>query len=183
LVELDGQLPAILKGEGQPRDAAERLALAFICGTPARKLYVAAALFYADAFAAEPRLADDLRSAHRYNAACAAALAGCGQGKDNGTIDDQERARLRRQALDWLHADLGAWRKLLEKDPDKARSDVAKTMQHWLADPDFAGVRGEAALGKLPEAERPPWQKLWEEVEALKRRAAGTPASPRPATP
>jgi hypothetical protein len=56
-------------------------------------------------------------------------------------------------------------------------------MQHWLVDPDFAGVRGEAALGKLPEAERPPWQKLWKEVEALRRGAAGTPASPRPAMP
>jgi hypothetical protein len=56
-------------------------------------------------------------------------------------------------------------------------------MQHWLADPDFAGVRGAAALGKLPEAERPRWQRLWEDVEMLKRRAASGPAAPQPASP
>jgi hypothetical protein len=37
-------------------------------------------------------------------------------------------------------------------------------------EPAFAGVRGADALGKLPEAERPAWQKLWEEVESLRRR-------------
>ena len=122
-------------------------------------------------------VAEDLARGHRYNAACAAALAGCGQGQDAAGLDEKERARLRKQALDWLHADLGARRRLLEKGPEKARPAAAKTMQHRLGDADFAGVRGEAGLGKLPEAERPQWQKLWEEVEALKRRAAG-PATP-----
>jgi hypothetical protein len=42
-------------------------------------------------------------------------------------------------------------------------------VQHWLQDPDFAGVRGPEALGRLPEAERRDWQRLWEEVEALHR--------------
>jgi hypothetical protein len=31
---------------------------------------------------------------------------------------------------------------------------------------DLAGVRGDA-LAKLPEAEREPWKKLWEEVDGL----------------
>jgi hypothetical protein len=35
-------------------------------------------------------------------------------------------------------------------------------------------VRGPEALACLPEAERKEWQKLWQEVEALKRQAAGT---------
>ena len=47
-------------------------------------LNCAAARFYEEAFAAQPKLADDLGAAHRYNAACAAALAGCGQSKDAG---------------------------------------------------------------------------------------------------
>ena len=105
------------------------------------------------------------------------ALAAAGQSQDVAGLDEKERARLRRQTLDWLHADLDAWRRLLEKDPDKARPAVAKQMQYWLGDADFAGVRGAAALVKLPAAERPPWQKLWEEVESLRRRAA------RPARP
>jgi hypothetical protein len=35
----------------------------------------------------------------------------------------------------------------------------------------IAGVRGDA-LAKLPEAERQEWQKLWDDVEALRKRAA-----------
>jgi hypothetical protein len=56
-------------------------------------------------------------------------------------------------------------------------------MQHWLDDSDLAGVRGADALARLPEAERPEWQKLWEEVEAMRRRAAERPASPRSTGP
>jgi hypothetical protein len=44
-------------------------------------------------------------------------------------------------------------------------------MQHWQQDTDFAGVRGDA-LDKLPQAERQEWRKLWEDVEALRKRAA-----------
>jgi hypothetical protein len=41
---------------------------------------------------------------YRYNAACCAALAAGGQGKDADKLDDKERARLREQACDWLRA-------------------------------------------------------------------------------
>jgi hypothetical protein len=44
-------------------------------------------------------------------------------------------------------------------------------MRHWLRDVDFNGVRGPDALGNLPEAERQRWQQLWQDVEALERRA------------
>jgi hypothetical protein len=37
-------------------------------------------------------------------------------------------------------------------------------------EPDLAGVCGADGLGKRPEAERPAWQKLGEEVESLRRR-------------
>jgi hypothetical protein len=60
------------------------------------------------------------RSVHRYNAACAAALAACGQGKDSAKRDAQERARLRRQALDWLREGLEALDLQLKKDPNHA---------------------------------------------------------------
>src|SRR5207244_7349531 len=119
---------------------------------------------YKAAFANTPKLADDLHFQHRYNAACAAALAGCGQGKDADQSDARERARLRRQALDWLRADLTAYRRLLDKEPDKARTAVRERMQYWLQDKDFAGVRGSAALAKLPKEECQGWQKLWADV-------------------
>ena len=122
-----------------------------------------------------PQLADDLGASHRYNAACAAALAGCGQGKDADKLDGKERGRLRRQALDWLRADLDGWRRLLDKKPDKVRPVIVEQMRHWLEDTDFAGVRGPEALAKLPEAERQPWQKLWDDVaDTLARAQANT---------
>jgi hypothetical protein len=125
---------------------------------------------YHEAFAAQPALADDLKDQHRYNAACAAALAGTGQGKDAGQIDVKERARLRQQALDWLRADLAAYCNFLGKESDKAGPEIAKRMQHWQQDKDFALVREANALNGLPEAERNGWQRLWAEVEELRQK-------------
>ncbi len=64
------RLPAVRRGEDHPADADESLAFASLC--VARKLDAAAARFYAEALAANPRLADDRRAQHPYNAACAA---------------------------------------------------------------------------------------------------------------
>jgi serine/threonine-protein kinase len=166
-VELDPKLPQFLAGNVQPANASECLALASMC-VQYKQLPAAAARWFSEAFESEPRLADDLDAGHRYNAACAAALAGCGQGKDSAKVDDKDRARLRRQALDWLRADLTAWHKRLEKDPDKVRPLVVQRMQHWQRDVDFAGVRNEEALAKLPEAERQLWKELWQDVQALR---------------
>jgi serine/threonine protein kinase/Flp pilus assembly protein TadD len=164
---LDGKLAKVLKGESQPAGAAEHLALADLCQLPYKRLYAAAARFYADAFTAEPKLADDPRLPHRYNAACAAALAGCGQGEDAAQLDDKERARLRRQAVDWLRADLAAWTKLLDRDPKQARASVRQKLRHWQTDADLAGLRDKDALAQLHEAERATCQKLWADVDAL----------------
>jgi tetratricopeptide (TPR) repeat protein/serine/threonine protein kinase len=174
MVELDAKLAKVLRGEIPPVDAGERAQLGWLCQQPYKLLNAAAARFYAEAFAAEPKLTEDLGTGHRYNAACAAALAGCGQGKDAGKLDDQQRARLRRQALTWLRADLMTWHSILEKDPNKAGPAVLQQMQHWQGDTDFVGVRGPDGIARLPEAERPEWHKLWEEVAALGKRAAGS---------
>jgi serine/threonine protein kinase/Flp pilus assembly protein TadD len=165
LADLDARLPQFLKGEAQPAGDQERLALAQICQQH-KQLFAASARWYAEVFAAQPELADALPTRLRYNAACAAALAGCGQGKDAAGLDDKERARLRRQALDWLRADLTAWGKRLPGANPTTRADIATTLAHWQEDTDFAGVRGEPALAKLPETEREPWRKLWADVAA-----------------
>jgi serine/threonine-protein kinase len=170
LVRLDAQLAKVLGGDGKPADAAECLQLAWLCQRSSKRLDAAAAHFYSEAFAAEPKRADDLRTGHRYNAACAAARAGCGQSKDAAGLDDQERSRLRRQALDWLRADLTAWDKCLDGQPDPAPAAVLWKMAQWQQDADLAGVRGAEALAKFPEAERRKWQQLW--ADALRRRAA-----------
>jgi superkiller protein 3 len=178
LVDLADKLPKFLSGEAQPANAADRLAVAVLCGQH-RKLHAAAVRFFTEAFAAQPKLADDLQAGSRCHAACDAAQAGCGQGMDAKSLNDEERARLRRQAFDWLQADLGAWRKLLEKDPARIRTRVQQTMKHWQRDTNFAGVRGPAALATLPEAERRDWEKLWADVANLLDRAADRPPQPR----
>jgi hypothetical protein len=93
--------------------------------------------------------------------AARAALAGWG--KSLADLNDVERSHHRRQALGWLSADLATWAKLI--DIQAERPKARQTMQHWLVDPDLAGVRGDA-IAKLPEAERADWQKLWAEVAA-----------------
>jgi Flp pilus assembly protein TadD len=166
LVELNDKLPEILSGQRKPANIAERVTLASVCQL--KKRYGAAARFYDEAFAEKPQLADDLSTGHRYDAACAAAQAGCGQGEDGKQTDVTERARLRKQALDWLRADLAAWNRVLTKNPDKAGPTVARKMTDWLNDPDFARVRGPEVLAKLPEGERADWQKLWVDVEEMR---------------
>jgi tetratricopeptide (TPR) repeat protein len=177
LVELDGQLPGMLAGKSTPASPGERIELARLCSL--KRLHRAAACFYKEAFDAEPKLANDVGGAHsstatchRYNAACAAALAGCGQGKDAVDLDDAERARWRRQALGWLRLDLAWWDKALEGGKARSRAPVRSEMQHWRNDIDFAGVRGNDALARLPAEERKEWERFWAEVDALLRRAS-----------
>src|SRR5262249_35684199 len=162
LVELDAKLPKVLQGESKPGDVPECLQLAWLCLRPYKQLNVAAVRFFRDAFTAEPRGVNDLMARHRYTAACAATRAGRRPGKDGRKLEDAERARLRRQALDWLTAELGAWRQVWEKEPSRVRPFLIKQLQDWQRDVDLAGVRAPAGLARLPEAERPQWQRFWE---------------------
>lgn len=170
LSKLDERLPAIVADKEKAKDAAELLDIAHLCRLPHRELYVAAVRFFGKAFAEDAKLAERLETSDRYNAACLAALAVRGEGKDAGGLSDTDRARLRRLALDWLRADLTAWESLLAKDRSSARM-AADIMQHWLDDTDFTGIRGSAAIAKLPDTERTGWQKLWDDVAQLQKRA------------
>jgi eukaryotic-like serine/threonine-protein kinase len=169
LLALDEKLPAILKGDARPADARERLQLADLC-REYKKRYAAAARFYADAFTAEPKLADDLRFPHRYNAACAAALAAAGQGEDARLLPDKVVLMLRLRALRWLRADLDAYARLLQRGNPAAKRAVGQRLAHWQQDPDLASVRDEGALARLPADERAAWGKLWAEVDDLLKR-------------
>jgi hypothetical protein len=157
------------EGKDRPAGAVERLEFAGLC--QATKRYAAAARLYADAFAADPKLVEEMRAGRRYNAACAAALAAAGLGTDAAKLDDKDRARLREQALGWLRADLARWEKQAVSGTPQARVAVQKTLHRWQQDADLAGVRDAAALAKLPEAERAEWQKLWAEVAALLKKS------------
>jgi tetratricopeptide (TPR) repeat protein/tRNA A-37 threonylcarbamoyl transferase component Bud32 len=175
LVELDQLLPAVLAGKVKPADADEALSLADLCLKHKGKT-VAAVRFFGEAFDSRPKLAEELDS-HRYNAACAAALAGCGKGADAAELTEPERGRHRQQARAWLTAELTAW-------AERAGPDRSKVLRQWQTDPDLAGVRDQAALAKLPAAERAEWQKIWSGVADLlaKSKTTGAPER-RPSGP
>jgi serine/threonine-protein kinase len=184
-------LPAFLRGEYQPRDHDERLALVGVCQF--QGLYHAAARLYADAFADDPNLAEDLASncrsratlgdkqpagrveelatQCRYPAARCAALAGCGLGEDGAKLSKAERTRWRQQASDWLRADLAVWTRTLDSSSPAARVLVRKLLGHWQADPDLAGLREPRELRQWSADERKECLTLWAQVQTVVRRA------------
>src|SRR5262249_38334051 len=92
-------------GEPDDRNLAAKRVTAFLSLAQAAndaKKFATSATALAEALAIDPKLADDPQKQHRYNAACAAALAAAGQGQDKPPPDDTAKAKLRRQALDWL---------------------------------------------------------------------------------
>jgi serine/threonine-protein kinase len=167
LLDLDARLQDIVAGKGRPAGALEQVEFAALCAL--KKRYAEAARFCADAFAAQATLADDLRTGHRYNAACWAALAAAEQGASTA----REGGRLRRQALDWLRADLAAWGKGVSEGATPGRAAAEKALRHWQQDADLASVRDWAALARLPREERADWARLWADVADLLEEAGG----------
>jgi Flp pilus assembly protein TadD/serine/threonine protein kinase len=164
LIALEEQLPAFLAGEARPASAEQGIDLATVCSLKQR--YRAAVRFYEEAFAAEAgRLL-----AHRYNAACAAALAGCGKGDDAGKLSDRERQRLRTRAREWLRDELAHLTRQLKGNPSALR----QKLRSWQNDPDLTGVRDSEPLARLPQAEQEAWRGLWADIaKAMGRDSAG----------
>jgi tetratricopeptide (TPR) repeat protein len=169
VLKLQTRLPLFLRGEDKPGSAREGFDLAMICRT--RRMYASAVRFAADALAADPKLAGDLRAGHRYKAACAAVLTAASHGTGEARLDEKERIRLRQQALNWLHADLRAWTKLLASGQRGVLSAAQQTLRHWQKDSDLAGVREPAPLAGLAEEERAAWVKLWSDVSEMLKKA------------
>src|SRR5262249_28892812 len=132
-----------------------------------RQEHAAAAGYYAEGLAASPVPVAELKPELLYEAACAAALAGCGQGKDAVGLAPTEKTRLRTQALDWLRAALASWKGKVGGDRPGPLLDLTKHLSTWQTDPALAGVREVKGLGKLPAAERKAWEGLWAEVAGL----------------
>jgi eukaryotic-like serine/threonine-protein kinase len=130
-------------------------------------LRCAVARLYSEAFAAEPKLAEDVLAATRFHAARAAASAGCGRGNDADKLDDKERAVLRRQALDWLRQDLTWCSQRLDDGDAQINAQIRHGLRFWCGDPDLAGVRAKDALARLPVEERERWERLWSDVDAV----------------
>ncbi len=156
-------LPAFLEGKYKPQDNDERLAMLGACQFKDR--HAAMASLYFAAFTADPKLAEDLRAGHRYHAARAAAVAGCGGGADGPALSETERTHLRQQARQWLRLDLAARTKQLEAAKPADRDGLQNQLLHWRDDPGLAGLREPLALDKLPPAERPECRALWSDLD------------------
>jgi serine/threonine-protein kinase len=157
-------LPAFMDGKYQPQDNDERLALLGICQFTNRSRAMAG--LYADAFAADPALADDLAAGQRYSAVRAAARAGCGDGADASGLKPEERGRWREQARRWLRAELAARARALDTGAAETRGIHRMALTRWRSDPDLAGLRDPAELEKLPANERKEFITLWADLDA-----------------
>jgi serine/threonine-protein kinase len=148
------RLPAVLEGKEQAAPAA-LLELAGVCMTTKRN--GAAVSLYERAFAAQPNLATD---PHRYHAASAATLAAL----DDGEVAAAERARLHRQARDWLQAELVVIGANVKMGDVRRVLQMEERLEEWQRDVALAGVR-ERRLETLPGTERAAWRKLWADVQ------------------
>jgi serine/threonine-protein kinase len=181
MARLDARLPALLRGADRPADAAESVSFARLSFV--RQLFAASARLWLEAIAGRPSLADDLRAGHRHHAARAAALAGSGRGKDDPAPDGAERARWRRQALDWLRDDIAAYKQQLESGPPRSRATALRQLGLWRVDPALAGLRDESALSALGKSEREACRALWYEVNAIQTQARRGARSAPPGRP
>lgn len=169
LLWLEPRLSDLLSGKLKPRDMDDRIALSRLCRIKGQ--HAMAARLFADAFAAEPKLADDLEAADRYYAACSASLAADDRGPMT-TLDAAVQARWRRQALDWLNADLVLRRKQAATGAASARQTVANKLRIWQNDPDLASLREPARIALLPAEEQTACKKLWQQVKELAAQAS-----------
>ncbi|HLW66474.1 MAG TPA: tetratricopeptide repeat protein [Gemmataceae bacterium] len=168
-VELENVLPSVLSRRTKLTDTAECLLFIKLCQF--KEMNAAAARICAIALADQPTLANDREKRLQYNAACFAALAAAGEGKDANKLTGQERAEFRKQALQWLRTDLALWSKQLESEPEEVGPEVQREMTHWKQDGDLSGLRDMKSAEKLPPDERDAWQNLWKDVDALLAKA------------
>jgi eukaryotic-like serine/threonine-protein kinase len=186
MLSLEARLPGVLRGEDKPADAAEFAEFARLCQI--KQLHATAARLWSEAFTARPALAEDFPAELRYRAACSAALAGCGQGKDDPPPDAAVRVQLRKQALDWLEAELAVYSRLLENGKLRGRAGIPKRLGRWRIDLSLAGLRDEPALSALSDDERKVCRTFWANVDSVKEQFLSkgvvlTPTGPLPGPP
>jgi tetratricopeptide (TPR) repeat protein len=167
---LGGRLPELLGGKYRPANATEGLDFAELCWLQGH--YSDAVRLTADAFTTDPKLANDLTASYRYKAACHAASAGCQMGHGTAKLSEDERARLRAQALNWLRADLNECRDLARTHAHWAEvtnhlAEVTNHLPGWKSNGDLSGVCDVKRLAQLPESERREWEAFWADVKSV----------------
>jgi serine/threonine protein kinase/Flp pilus assembly protein TadD len=168
MMRVEARLPVVAAGEPPPDDPTDTLLLAKLAMQ--RKWYATTSRIYEHLFRIDKPHSNAVNG-ERYNAACAAVLAGCGSGEDPHSLSDADRLRLRRTGLKWLTDELAG----LNAVAGQSRGPAAALglIQHWRADGDLAGIRDEGEFKKLPATEQADWRKLWADVAALQAKLEG----------
>jgi Flp pilus assembly protein TadD len=156
----------VLDDKTRLHGADDHLAFARLCMLW-KHYYIDAVRYYGDAFGIRPALADDVRQGHRFDAACAAALAGSGQGEHVSSFTELDRRRMRDRARQWLEEDLAGWAKFVGSDKPADLAQARATMLHWRLERCLSTVRNRDALEKLPDPERVQWQQFWDKVDGF----------------
>lgn len=162
---IEPKLQQLIAQETKPAGDLERLDVAELCRI--KKYYRAAAQFSAEALQNAPELGNNIGRQHRYLAACHAALAATRPGADNVEMSASEQAVLRRNAIDWLRADLDAWSQVIAGGDAPAIARARTQLRHWWQDSDLAGIRDDAALSRIPPDEQADWRRFWSAAAGL----------------
>jgi serine/threonine-protein kinase len=172
-------LPELLAGRRQPTEDEDRAIL--LAASLALRDNARAAKLYAELLPSNSKMGQVTRqSSHR--AACIAALAGAGD--DASTLDESGRAQCRAWARRWLGIELDRATEDLSALPPERRRELANRLNSWTNDPELASLRQQAALERLPEAERKACERLWDRLEEVVKAAGGaTDAVVFPSTP
>jgi serine/threonine protein kinase/tetratricopeptide (TPR) repeat protein len=161
---LDAKLPDLLAGRAECTDAAELVEIGYLCGHY-KNLNFAATQFYAHAFKADRKQAT---YQNRYNGACYAALALAAKGHDSIDPASHRFEAVRQVAFDWLTAALEECKQLRLAGTEQM-AIVRTRMEHWQTDSDLAAVRDPREQSQTPLLQYREWQRLWANVDALRR--------------
>jgi len=158
-------LPGVVQKNAQPKSNNERLAMLGYCQFEG--YWSTAARYYAEAFAAEPKLAEDRNLNTCYRAACCAFLAGSKRTDDGRRSSESERSHWRKQARAWLEADLLSLRKQAVSREAPVREVVIRKLTEWQADPALDDLHDPAALANSAPEERQQCENLWRGIHAV----------------
>jgi hypothetical protein len=122
----------------------------------------AAMRLFEETLGANPDLARDQEGRIGLAAACVAARAGTRPAPEGSA---GERARWRLEAVVWLRAAFDVVKGL---DPKRQYPNLR--LGNWLAHPDLAGIRDEAALKELPDGEAADLRAFWDEVRQVQKK-------------
>ncbi len=180
LMELDRKLTAVLAGKERPADDAAELMELARYATHNKRRFAAMAGIFRDSFKAHPDWADaafpalhnGLKFTNRRYAVGTAAMAAAGKG-DEAKLIDEHRAAWRRQARDWMAAELTAWKMRLHAKTPEAAAEVVQLLTSANLTSGWMHLREAASIHGQPAAERASFQQLYADFARLYAQAFG----------